>query len=201
MLNKLKTQTAKQKLSNNNNEEGFSLLEAIVAIVILTIALMATAASLTYALEFGTTSRNVGSAKLLITSTMEEIESLRNTRRLDFKQIANVGNVDNIDSKNAFSGFSVGFKAVGLNPGPDGVNGTDDDLTDAGPDTILGNSDDFINPDLSRSGYMRQISVSPMPTDPTIKKIEIKIRYFSTGGKVSEITGVGYINDESRTTG
>lgn len=199
MLNNLKIQTAKKGFSDN--EQGFSLLEVIVAIVILTIALMATAASLTYALEFGTTSRNVGSAKLLITSTMEEIESLRNTRRLDFKQISNAGSVDNIDSRNTFNGFSVGFKAVGLNPGPDGVNGTDDDLTDAGPDTILGNADDFVNPDLARSGYMRQISISPMPTDATIKKIEIKIKFFSAGGKVSEITGVGYINDESRTTG
>ena len=58
-----------------------------------------------YALEFGTTSRNVGNAKLIITSTMEEVESLRNTRRLDFKQIANVPDVDNIDSKNTFNGL------------------------------------------------------------------------------------------------
>lgn len=199
MLNKPKFQSITKLPSNN--EKGFSLMEMIVALLILTIALIGAAAALTYALEFGTTSRNVGNAKLIISSTMEEVESLRNTRRLDFKQIANVPDVDNIDSKNTFNGFSVGFKAVGLNPGPDGVNGTDDDLTDAGVDAVLGTADDFINPDLSRSGYMRQITITPLPTDPTIKKVEIKIKYFSAGGKVSEITGIGYLNDESRTTG
>lgn len=199
MSNNLKIHATKHHLSNN--EKGFSLLEVIVAILILSISLIGTAAALTYALEYGTTSRNVGTAKLLITSTMEEIESLRNTRRLDFKQIANVGAVDNIDSKNTFNGFSVGFKPVGLDPGIDGVNGTDDDIKDLGPDGILGTADDVDNPALSRSGYLRQITITPFPTDPSIKKIEIKIKFFSAGGKISEISGIGYINNESRTTG
>lgn len=199
MLNK--NVTRKTELTIPNNEKGFSLLEVMVAIFILTISLMGTAAALTYALEYGTISRNVGNAKLLITATMEEIESLRNTRRLDFKQIANVGDVDNVGSKNTFNGFSVGFKVVSLNPGVDGVSGTDDDIKDVGPDLILGTVDDVDNPALIRSGYLRKITITPMPTDPTIKKIEVKIKYFSAGGKVSEITGIGYINDEARTTG
>lgn len=182
-------------------EEGFSLLEAVVAILILTIGLMGAAAALTYSLEFGTTSRNVGNAKLLIVSAIEEIESLRNTRRLEFKQISNVGGVDNTDCKNTFNGFSTGFKPISLNPGFDGVNGTDDDIKEAGPDGILGNTDDVDNPALIRSGYTRQITITPLPTDTTIKKVEVKVRYYSAGGKVSEITGVGYINNETRTTG
>lgn len=199
MLNNLKSY--KITKSNSRNEYGFSLLEAIVAILILTIALMGTAAALSYALEFGTTSRNVGTAKLLITSAIEEIESLRNTRRLEFKQISNVGSVDNTDAKNPFNGFSVGFKPISLNPGPDGVSGTDDDIRDTGADGVYGTPDDFDNPALIRSGYMRQITITPFATDPTIKKIEIKVKFFSAGGKVSEITGVSYVNNESRTTG
>lgn len=184
-----------------NKEDGFSLLEAVVAILILTIGLMGAAAALTYSLEFGTTSRNVGNAKLLIVSTLEEIESLRNTRRLEFKQISNLGSVDNTDCKNTFNGFSTGFKPISLNPGFDGVNGTDDDIKEAGPDGILGNADDIDNPALIRSGYTRQITISSLPSDTTIKKIEVRIRYYSAGGKVSEIAGVGYINNETRTTG
>lgn len=185
----------------SKSESGFSLLEVIIAIFILTIALISTAAAITYALEFGTTSRNVGKAKLVIISTIEEIEALRNARRLDFKQISNVGDVDNTDSKNTFNGFSLGFKEISLNPGPDGVIGTDDDLKDAGSDAIYGTADDFDNPALVRSGYLRQISISFLPTDPTIKKVEVRVKYFSAGGKVSEISGVSYINDESRRTG
>lgn len=200
MSNK-QNQTDIKKQLKESNQKGFSILETIVAIFILTVGLMGTAAALTYAFEFGTTSRNVGNARMIIVSTMEEIESLRNTRRLDFKQIANAGAVDNTDSKNTFNGFSVDFKPLSLNPGPDGVSGTDDDLNDAGPDGIYGNGDDFVNPALARSGYMRKITITSLPLDPTIKKVEINVRYFSAGGKVSEISGVGYINNESRTTG
>lgn len=183
------------------SQSGFSLLEVVIAIFILTTALIGTAAAITYALEFGTTSRNVGKAKLIIVSAIEEIETLRNSKRLDFKQIANVGDVDNTDSKNIFAGFSHGFKEISLSPGPDGVIGTDDDLKDAGGDGVYGTADDFDNPALARSGYQRQISISFLPTDPTIKKVEVRVKYFSTNGKVNEIAGVCYINNESRRTG
>lgn len=195
--NSIKSPTKK----GSGYEKGFSLLEVIIAIFILSTALIGTAAAITYALEFSTTSRNVGKAKLIIVSTIEEIEALRNAKRLNFKQIANVGDVDNTDSKVVFDGFSTGFKEISLNPGPDGVIGTDDDLRDAGSDGIYGTPDDYDNPSLVRSGYTRQISISFLPTDPTIKKVEVRVKYFSAGGKISEIYGVSYINDEARRTG
>jgi prepilin-type N-terminal cleavage/methylation domain-containing protein len=198
MLNK-KTQNYLEK-PLNSGEAGFSLMEVIVAIIILTIALLGTAAALGYALEFGNTSRNVGRAKSIITSSIEEIESLRNTRRLDFKQIANVGSVDNTNSKNPFNGFSTGFKEISLSAGKDGVNGTDDDLIDAGADTIYGTADDFTNSSLIRSGYTRQITITTLPSDVTIKKVEIKVKYVSASGSLGMITGISYINDEARTT-
>ena len=179
MLNKNKGQN--NKIVCLNNEKGFSLLEAVVAIFILTIGLMGAAAALTFALEYGTTSHNVGNAKLLISSTIEEIESLRNTRRLEFKQISNVGSVDNTDCKNTFNGFSADFQPVGLVPGFDGVNGTDDDIKVAGPDTILGNADDVVDETLIRGGYTRKITISQLSADPTIKKVEVIIRYYSAG--------------------
>ena len=134
--------SSKPQKAKQLNEKGFSLLEAIVAILILTIGLMGAAGALTYSLQYSTTSKNVGNAKLIIVSTIEEIESLRNTRRLEFKQISNVSEVDNTDCKNTFNGFSTGFKPISLNPGFDGVSGTNDDIKEAGPDAIWGNADD-----------------------------------------------------------
>lgn len=190
------------KQQNNKSasisEKGFSLIEAVVAIMIITIGLIGTAAAITYALEFGAISRNVGNAKLVIVSTVEEVESLRNTRRLDFKQIANVGDVDNQGTPNTFNGFSDGYKQVSLNPGPDGVNGTDDDLRNAGVDGTYGTADDFDDPALVRSGYVREITITNLNT--TLKKVEIKVRYFGTGGKIGELRGVSYINDDARVT-
>lgn len=181
-----------------NNEDGFTLIEAVIAILIVTIGLIGAAAAITYALEFSTISRNVTSAKSMIIASIEEIESLRNSRRLDFKQIANVGGVDNTNTPNVFNGFSTGFKDVSINPGPDGVNGTDDDLRSEGADGIYGTRDDFDDPSWIRSGYRRQITVTIL--SETLKKIEVKVKYMSSNGKIGEITGICYLNDEARMT-
>lgn len=174
------------------NENGFTLVEVIVAILILTIGLLGTAAAITYALEFGSISRNVTSAKSVVVSSIEEIETLRNSRRLEFKQFANFGSVDNNGVSNQFNGFSTGFKPVSLIPGPDGVNGTDDDLKVRRPDGTL-----FEDQGQIRSGYMRQITITNL--SDTLKKVEIKIQYLGRAGKSGEITGVSYLNDEART--
>ncbi len=174
------------------------MIEAVVAIFVLTIGLIGTAAALTFALEFGAISKNVTHGKTVIVSTIEEIESLRNSRRLDYKQIENVGSVDNTDAPTTFTGFMPGFQPISLSAGPDGVNGTADDLTDPGPDGSFGTGDDFSNPALIRSGYTRKITVSSI--SPTIKKIDIRVRYVGAGGKIGEIGSVAYLNDEARLT-
>jgi type II secretory pathway pseudopilin PulG len=191
MSNKLKTK-------KSSNEKGFSLVEAVIAILIITIGLIGTAGAITYALQFSSISRNLTNAKLIAVSMIEEVDSLRNTRRLDFKQIANVGAVDNSGSANTFTGFTTGFQDISLNPGPDGVNGTADDLRDPGADRIYGNGDDFNNPALVRSGYRRQVTITNL--SDSLKKVEVKIRYFSSAGNVGELTAVSYVNDEVRIT-
>lgn len=179
-------------------ESGFTLIEAVIAILILTIGLIGTAAAITYALQFGAVSRNVSSAKSVIVASIEEVEALRNARQLDFKQVANVGGVDNIGSPNPFNGFSTGFKPVSLSPGPDAVNGTDDDIRDAGVDGIFGTPDDFDNQGLVRSGYTRQITITDL--SETLKRVEVRIQYLGSGGTTGEIAGVSYLNNEMRVT-
>jgi type II secretory pathway pseudopilin PulG len=177
-------------------ERGFSLIEAIVAIFIITIGLIGTAAAITYALQFGAVSRNVTRAKLSVIATFEEIESLRNTRRLNYRQISNVGKVDNSETVNPFAGFATGFKPISIEPGVDGVNGTADDLRVAGPDQRFGTNDDFDNQTLALGGYSRQITITDL--SKSLKKIEVKIRYPGSGAAIGEITGVCYLNDEMR---
>jgi prepilin-type N-terminal cleavage/methylation domain-containing protein len=196
MLNEnLKNRLAK------DSENGFTLLEVVVAILILTIGLMGTAAAITYALQFSTLSKNLTNAKLVIVASIEEIESLRNTQLLAYKQIENVGNVDNTDATNVFGGFSSGFKSISTKPGRDGINGTDDDLSiGAGADGMWGTSDDVLNSSLARGGYSRQITITNLAGSTTLKKIEVKVRYPASNGTIGEIRGVSYLNDEARVT-
>ena len=147
-------------------ESGFTLIEAVIAILILTIGLVGTAAAITYALQYGAISRNVTKAKLLVVASFEEIESLRNSRRLDFKQISNVGSVDNTGVTNQFTGFSSGFRIIPLNPGTDGVYGTDDDIADT----------DDCERRIFPPDYNHKI------VSATIKKVQVKVRYPGTGG-------------------
>lgn len=182
----------------SKRDDGFTLVEAVVAIFVVTIGLIGTAAAITYALEFGAISRNVSSAKSVIISTIEEMETLRNARRLAFRQIARVGAVNNTGTTMPFSGFTTGFRPVSTQPGADGVNGTADDLFERGADGILGTADDVENPGFIRAGYQRQIEITNLSN--TLKKIEIKVQYVGRAAKVGEIAGVFYLNDEARVT-
>lgn len=174
------------------------MVEAIIAIFILTIGLIGTAAAVTYALEFSAISRNVTKAKLVVVASIEEIESLRNSRRLGFKQFANAGSVDNTDATNQFLGFAEGFQVVSSSPGADGVNGTSDDLKMPGKDGVYGTTDDITDSTLVREGYTRQIEITNL--SETLKKVVVRVRYTSAKGKLGEIVGVSYLTDEARTT-
>jgi type II secretory pathway pseudopilin PulG len=194
-------------MSNNKNtkntsltkgESGFTLIEAVCAIFVVTIGLIGTAAAVTYALEFSAISRNVTSAKSVIISTFEEIETLRNARRLEFGQIANVGAVNNTGAANPFGGFSTGFQAISNEPGADGVNGSQDDFTAPGADGTYGTPDDYTDLTRMRGGYDRQIEITRL--SDTLKKIQVTVQYVGRAGKVGEISGVFYLNDEARVT-
>jgi hypothetical protein len=187
-----------RECDNRAKQDGFSMIEAIVAIFVMTIGLIGTAAAVSYAIHFGSIARNVTIAKGMVVSGIEDIETLRNSRRLDFKQIANSGGVDNSGSTIAFAGFATGFQEISLNPGPDGVSGTADDLVDPGPDGAYGTGDDYTNPALVRSGYRREIVITDLSS--SMKRVEIRIRYLGSGGRVGELNGVAYLNDDSRTT-
>lgn len=81
MSNKIKAK------NTGKSERGFSLIEAVIAIFILTIGLIGTAGAITYALEFGSISKNVTKAKLFIVASIEEIEMPRNAKRLNYTKL------------------------------------------------------------------------------------------------------------------
>ena len=194
-----KNSSKHENSAENAKQSGFTLVECVVAIFVLTIGLIGTAAAITFALEYSVIGRNVTRAKLVVTASIEQIESLRNSRRLDYKQIANAGAVDNTNSPNQFAGFSTGMQPVSSEPGNDGVFGTADDLSIApGADGVYGTGDDVTDAAFVRPDFSRQITITNL--SPSLKKVVVVVRYSATGGRIGEITGVSYLNDDARTT-
>lgn len=179
------------------SDSGFSLLEMVVAITILTVGLLGVASAIGYAMVASNRGRSITNTKLLAVSILEQMETLRNTGNLSFGQIANVGQVDNAGSARTFLGFPAGPQQVSTNPGPDGIFGTADDLIDAGYDQIFGTSDDVINPNLAILGVTRQIQITSLSS--TLKKVQVTVNYSASGG-LKQLSAVCYLNDNSRSS-
>lgn len=177
------------------NEAGFTLIETVVAMGVLMIALLGLMASMAQGLLMSKRVRDMTDSKLTITSMLEQMETLRNTKRLTFGQIANTGQVNNIGASQAFAGFPTGFQPVSISPGPDGIYGTSDDLTDAGPDRIYGTNDDFTNNGLARPQYTREIVITSLSTN--LKRIQVTMRYQSSDGGQRSLVGVSYLNNDA----
>jgi len=161
--------------SLNRSEGGFSLLEMVVAITLLTVGLLGVASAIGYAMVASNHGRSITNTKLLAVSILEQMETLRDTNNLTFGQIANVGQVSN--------------------PGPDGIFGTVDDLIDPGADGKFGTGgDDFVNPNFAVVGVTRQIQITDLSTK--LKKIQVTINYAVNGG-TKQLVATSYLNDNS----
>ena len=163
--------------------------------IVLMIGLLGLVASMAWGLSMSKRLRFMTDTKMTITSMLEQMETLRNTKRLTFGQIANQGQVDNTNAARPFAGFPTGFQPVSVNPGPDGIYGTSDDLISPGLDQIYGTSDDFSNPTLARPSFTREIVISSLGTN--LKKIQITMRYPGRNQEVQELVGVSYLNNDA----
>jgi len=177
---------------SRRSERGFSLLEMVVAMVILTIGLLAVANAIGYALMASNSGRGITNAKLLVVSAHEQMETLRNTGQLNFDEISN-----SQVSGSSFRGFPDTFLTVSSVPGNDGIFGTADDISTApGPDGIYGTTDDIQDQSLIVKGATRQVLIRSL--SPTLKRIQVTLRYSPNGGVFRELVGVSFLNDDRR---
>jgi type II secretory pathway pseudopilin PulG len=181
--------------ASGHSQAGFTLIEMVVAMLVMMIGLLALAATIAFALSVSNKGRSVTNTKLLVVSILEQMETLRNTKQLTYGQISNVGQVDDTGATQSFAGFPNDFREVSINPGPDGIFGTTDDLVDAGPDGNYGTNDDFVNPSLARPGYMRQILITPLSDN--LKKIQVTLQSPRQGGGVDSMVGISYLNNDA----
>jgi type IV pilus modification protein PilV len=175
--------------ARQGNESGFSLIEVMISMVILTVGLLAVLASLGVTMAANQTSQEDLIARQLASEAMESIFNARNTSQLGFASIANTTAVP----PGIFLSGSQAIKCAG----PDGILDTADDvacltaagavcpnggvqcLSEPGPDGIMGTADDVI---VSLNNYTRAIAIAPLldgSGNPiqTLSSVTITIQY------------------------
>src|SRR6202142_2780072 len=157
--------------AERNRQQGFALLETLIAIVVLMIGLLAVLA--TFAMAIGNTnSVQLDSvARQKATEALESIFTARQTSQITFDMIQNVGAGTGI--------FSPGFTAM-TDPGPDGLDGTADDVP-AVPVRLPGQSGVITNTAadvlVDLGNFTRQIQITNVPGNPNVRQLVVTVRY------------------------
>ena len=164
-------------------ENGFSLLEVVISMAVLTVGLVSLLGVFGLAMASTQTSQQDMIAKQLANEALESIVTARNTSQVSWAQVQNVAN--------------GGIFMDGANPiytaGADGIVGTADDavageqtLIEPGPDGVFGTADDVQIP---LTGYQRTILISPVLDSSgnviaTLRGVNITLRYATSQAKL-----------------
>jgi prepilin-type N-terminal cleavage/methylation domain-containing protein len=180
-----------QSKSASSKQRGFTIIETMIAIVIMSIGILTLIAAFAAAVGTTQTSEENLIARQKTLEAMESIYTARNTQQITFSQIAN---------------FPTGIFSAGatqlLCAGPDGLVNTTDDINCAasgpctagaecvvlpGPDGVLGTSDDQA---MGLSNFRRQVTIANAlnadgTVNNTLKQITVTVSYIPTGTTVA----------------
>ncbi|MGA2416047.1 MAG: prepilin-type N-terminal cleavage/methylation domain-containing protein [Candidatus Sulfotelmatobacter sp.] len=169
-------------------QQGFTLVEVMIAIVIMTISTIGLMAVFGAAVGATQSAQEDLIARQKALEAMESIYTARNTAQISFAQIANLPTGQ----------FVLGASPL-LQAGPDGLVGTADDVPFPangvcpagpecypmpGPDGILGTADDV---PMSLSNFTRSITINNVlesdgvTINPNLKQIVVVVSYTKAG--------------------
>lgn len=172
--------------------EGFTLLEAMIAMVILSFGILSLAAVYAQGIQTASMTQFDYIAEKKAEEAVETIFAARDSKQLAWGNIRNVtgsgGGADGV--------FLVGPQPL-LAAGPDGLYGTADDVVTQpdvvilgpGPDKILGTADDVVMP---LANMTRTIDIQDIPGEPGLRQITITMNY-TVGAMTRQYTLVSYI--------
>lgn len=150
----------------NTSESGFSLLEVVISMAVLTIGLVSLLGVFGLAMATTQTSQQDMIAKQLGNEALESIITARNTSQMNWDDVQNSGSTNCPNLGTSTCGIFLTGSQPMYNAGADGIYGTSDDasagaevLREPGPDGIYGNSNDVLIP---LTGYQRTIVFTPL---------------------------------------
>ena len=181
-----------QPTSHVSRQRGFTLVETMIAIVVMSIGILSVLAVFGTAVATTQNAQENLIARQKALETMESIYTARNTQQINFSQIANISN----------GGIFTDGPTQLLSAGRDGLVNTADDvdfpasgacpagpecITLPGPDGILGTADDTA---MSLANFQRQIQINTVleadgkTIDPNLRQITVTVSYFTGGSTV-----------------
>lgn len=181
-----------QPTSRASRQRGFTLVETLIAIVVMTVGILSVLAVFGTAVATTQNAQENLIARQKALETMESIYTARNTQQINFSQIANISN----------GGIFTDGPTQLLSAGRDGLVNTSDDvnfpalgacpagpecITLPGPDGILGTGDDTA---MSLANFQRQIQIKTVleadgvTIDPNLKQITVTVSYSTSRSSV-----------------
>lgn len=159
------------------NESGFSLIEVLVAMLLLLAAALPLMTATALSARRMTASQDQFIASQRASEAVESVFKARDNRVLTWAQIRNINGASGTDG----GVFQDGARDV-RDPGPDGLVNTADDgaiavVMKPGPDGLLGTADDQAQP---LFGFTREIEIRDITT--TLRQIRVIVKYRSASG-------------------
>lgn len=172
---------------------GFTLLETMIAMVVLGVGVLGLAAMLAASLAYMNTAQADLIAQQKAAEAVESIFTARDEQVVTWSQIQNVSS----------GGIFLNGAQTLCDPGPDGIVDTADDNTalpdsiiTPGPDGILGTADDIVILLSGRYGMTRTIVISNITGESSVRQIQVTINY-QVGHFVRSYTLTSYISQYS----
>ena len=161
-------------MHGNKHESGFSLIETIVALVVLLVGILSTMGAISYGVLYMQEAEKRTQAKEVARSTMETIFSIRDLQAFD-PQTGEPYNWNTIQTLNGSNGgvFLAGWTPVRENPGDDGIFGTADDACAGTGSCTVGT---YTNTSAIVKGVQRKIDITDLVENNTVRKRLIKVR-------------------------
>jgi len=164
-----------ERKNKAKQERGFTLLEMMIALAVLTLGVLSLAGMLANSLTYMKNSQNDFIAQQKAQEALEAIYTAKYDNTITFSQVANTSSTP--------PGVFLSTPQPILQPGSDGLVGTSADSTAnpayiylPGPDGLMGTADDLTVP---LSGFTRTITITPYPGDTNLKTITVTVSYGS----------------------
>jgi hypothetical protein len=187
--------------SSSGRDDGFSLMEVVVAMSILMLGLLGLAQVFYFGMAIVGASSSQLIAREKAREAIESVHTARDTRVITWAQIRNVsapacGAWANTTA-NPGGRFVTGSQPM-LAAGPDGLVNTADDTGEEalpGPDNTLGTADD-----IPLVGFRRDIAICDVNGNSNLRQIAVTITYpgsYAVGRQVRTYTLITYISSFS----